>query len=80
MNPKLYYVRTKERLNVLPPGRFFFLKKRNHGKVLVNTFPFPLFHMHSGKNAIRFPITKAQANIGWLADLKREEITTKKGR
>ena len=45
----------------------------------MNTFPVPLFHMHSGKNAIRLPITKAQANIGWLADLKGEEITTKKG-
>ena len=40
------------------------LKKRNHGKVLVNTFPFSLFHMHSGENAIRFPITKSQANLG----------------
>lgn len=79
MNPKLYYVRTKERLNVLPPGRFFF-KKRNHEKVLVNTFPFSLFHMHSGKNAIRFPITKAQANIGWRADVKGEEIRKEKGR
>lgn len=29
MNPKLYYVRTKERLNVLPSGRFFFLKKKS---------------------------------------------------
>ena len=27
MNPKLYYVRTKERLNVLPPGRFFYKKE-----------------------------------------------------
>ena len=36
--------------------------------------------MHSGKNAIRFPITKAQANLGWPADLKGEEIRTKKGR
>ena len=63
MNPELCYVRTKERLNVLPPGRL----KKNRGKFLVNTFPFFLF---SGMNAIRFPITKAQANIGWLADAK----------
>ena len=43
------------------------VQQKNNGKVLVNTFRFFLF---SGKNAIRFPITKAQANIGWLAEVK----------
>ena len=70
MNPKLYYVRTKERLDVLPPGRFFFLKKKSW-KGISEHVSFSLFHMHSG--------TKAQANIGWLADVKGEEIRTKKG-
>ena len=43
------------------------VQRKNNGKVLVNTLRFFLF---SGKNAIRFPITKVQANIGWLAEVK----------
>ena len=49
----------------------FFFKKKKSWKGISEHVSFSLFHMHSG--------TKAQANIGWLADVKGEEIRTKKG-
>ena len=81
MNPKLYYVRTKERLNVLPSGRFFFFLKRNHGKVLVNTFPFSLFLMHSAwQERNSFPNHESTSKLRLASGLKRGGDKDEKGK
>ena len=80
MNPKLYYVRTKERLNVLPPGRFFFFKKKKSWKGISEHVSFSSVSYALWQERNSFPNHESTSKHRLASGLKKGGDNDEKGK